>query len=267
MSALSGMVALDSGVYPSNDDASSTVSVARAAGFDNAASRSYARESLGSTAAAVDRGSWALGSGESTLGKNLMSQASIQDQKIARQKVYEEYGKTYESIIAAAKKSHSAELASTGYAYIEKVPLSLTHEIAMDSYDNAKRPNGFDANHATGDVGNAYSFSQCTWWAYVRRHQLGLPAGSHMGDGRMWGSTGKTLGYWVDNTPMVGDAMSFPAGAAGSDGYYGHVAIVEYVSPIDGTVVTSESGASLNGDYTSRVFTKEEAIKYLYVHL
>lgn len=51
--------------------------------------------------------------------------------------------------------------------------------VLMDQ-DSSALPANFNPNHATGDVGNAYEFSQCTWWVYVRRHQLGLPAGSHM---------------------------------------------------------------------------------------
>lgn len=57
--------------------------------------------------------------------------------------------------------------------------------VLMDQ-DSSALPANFNPNHATGDVGNAYEFSQCTWWVYVRRHQLGLPAGSHMGNGCQW---------------------------------------------------------------------------------
>ncbi|WP_055427627.1 CHAP domain-containing protein [Bifidobacterium aesculapii] len=130
--------------------------------------------------------------------------------------------------------------------------------------DAALLPAGFDPNHATGDVGNAYDFSQCTWWVYLRRHELGLPVGSHMGNGNMWANSARALGYWVDNTPRhVGDIMVFRAGQEGSDSSYGHVAIVEKINP-DGSIVTSESGASLNGKTYSRTFTNVSDFEYIH---
>lgn len=69
------------------------------------------------------------------------------------------------------------------------------------------------------------------------------------------GRFGRALGYWVDNTPRhVGDIIVFAAGQEGSDSYYGHVAIVEKIND-DGSIVTSESGASLNGGTYSRTLT------------
>ena len=68
--------------------------------------------------------------------------------------------------------------------------------VLMDQ-DSSALPANFNPNHATGDVGNAYEFSQCTWWVYVRRHQLGLPAGSHMGNGCQWADSARALGYWL----------------------------------------------------------------------
>ncbi|MDO4913521.1 MAG: CHAP domain-containing protein [Bifidobacteriaceae bacterium] len=132
--------------------------------------------------------------------------------------------------------------------------------------DQGLLPAGFNPNHATGDTGNAYEFSQCTWWAYVRRHQLGLPVGSYLGNGNQWAASAKRLGYWVDNTPRhVGDIISFAAGQADSDTTYGHVAIVEKINA-DGSIVTSESGASFNGKTFSRTFTAAQAAQFSYIH-
>lgn len=126
-------------------------------------------------------------------------------------------------------------------------------------------PDGFNPDHATGDTGNAYAFSQCTWWAYVRRHQLGLPAGSHMGNGADWADTARKLGYWVDSTPRVGDVICFQRGQYDSDLTYGHVGIVENVGQ-DGSITTSECGAAYNGKPFSRTFTAEQARQLQFIH-
>lgn len=136
---------------------------------------------------------------------------------------------------------------------------------SMDT-DTSALPQGFNPNHATGDTGNAYAFSQCTWWVYIRRHQLGLPVGSHMGNGNQWANSARALGYWVDNTPRhVGDVMVFAAGQADSDAAYGHVAIVEKINA-DGSIVTSEMGASYNGQTFSRTFPASETSAFQFIH-
>lgn len=135
----------------------------------------------------------------------------------------------------------------------------------LNGRDRNQSPAGFDPNHATGDTGNAYAFSQCTWWAYIRRHQLGLPVGSHLGNGADWARSARALGYWVDNTPRVGDAMVFAPGQDGNSPIYGHVAIVEKVHK-DGSIDTSECGAAFNGKPFTRHYSKASAAQHKYVH-
>lgn len=104
----------------------------------------------------------------------------------------------------------------------------------------------------TGDFGNAYPWGQCTWWAYVRRHQLGLAAASHFGNGGQWAYTARVLGYTVTSKPGVGDVVVFAPGQEGADGYYGHVAIVEHVND-DGSILISESNVRGLGVISNRV--------------
>lgn len=124
-------------------------------------------------------------------------------------------------------------------------------------------PADFNPNHATGDTaGNAYPWSQCTWWVYIRRKQLDLPVGSYFGNGAEWANSAKALGYWVDNNPQVGDVMVFARGQEGASSIYGHVAVVEKVE--NGVVTTSESGASLQGSIISRTFTNIHDFQYIH---
>ena len=106
--------------------------------------------------------------------------------------------------------------------------------VLMDQ-DSSALPANFNPNHATGDVG-----------------------------GCQWADSARALGYWVDNTPRhVGDIIVFAAGQEGSDSYYGHVAIVEKIND-DGSIVTSESGASLNGGTYSRTLTNVGDFQYIH---
>ncbi|WP_348519506.1 CHAP domain-containing protein [Bifidobacterium sp. ESL0745] len=114
---------------------------------------------------------------------------------------------------------------------------------------------GFCYGHPTGDSGNAYPSRQCTLWAYLRRHQLGLPAGSYMGNGGSWGDTGRRLGYLVNNTPHVGAAVVFRPGQAipsmtrgtwHANAACGHVAVVEAVG--NGYIMISEGGVGFGAN-------------------
>ena len=137
--------------------------------------------------------------------------------------------------------------------------------IWMDE-DASYLPSGFNPDHETGDTGNAYAFSQCTWWVYLRRQQLGLPVGSHMGNGAVWADSARELGYWVDRTARhVGDILVFSAGQYGSSAVYGHVAVIEKINA-DGSVETSESGAVHQGKTISRTFTAAQVATLQVIH-
>lgn len=68
-------------------------------------------------------------------------------------------------------------------------------------------PDGFNPDHATGDGGDDYPYGQCTWWAYERRKQLGLPVGGRFGNGGQWADSARALGFWVDRTPRAGETL------------------------------------------------------------
>lgn len=104
-----------------------------------------------------------------------------------------------------------------------------------------------DASHvnveATGTDQSSASYDkfQCTWWAFIRRRQIGRPVGTHMGNGGEWDGSARQLGLNVDLDPRAGDAIVFHPGVHGSSPVYGHVAIVEQVHD-DGSILISQSG-------------------------
>lgn len=125
----------------------------------------------------------------------------------------------------------------------------------------------FCYGHSTGNSGNAYPARQCTWWAYIRRQQLGLPVGSYLGNGGQWASKARALGYLVNNTPHVGAVIVFAPGQRVTNWYasaaYGHVAIVERVNS-DGSVLISEGGTKCPYIPYSEVVYNASSFQYVH---
>ncbi len=104
-----------------------------------------------------------------------------------------------------------------------------------DGYHVNVEATGTDQSSAT------YERFQCTWWAFIRRRQIGKPVDLYMGNGGFWADKARSLGMGVGGGPRPGDAISFRPGVHGSSPAYGHVAIVEQVND-DGSIIISQSG-------------------------
>ena len=134
---------------------------------------------------------------------------------------------------------------------------------AMIDADGDAVPTDFDPNHTVEDVGNMYAAANCTWGAYEKRHEMGLPVSSWLGNGADWYDSAKAEGYWVGTQPRhVGDIISFKRGQFGASTVYGHVAVISKLNG-DGSFETIEMG---NGRWFSRHFTAEQGRTLRYVY-
>ena len=103
---------------------------------------------------------------------------------------------------------------------------------------------------------NSYQVFQCTWWAYVRRLNIGKPVDGYMGNGGDWNDSARRFGYPVSGSPQPGDVLCFEPGVHGSDPYYGHVAVVERVDA-DGSILISQSGRGWMSVVTETISAQE----------
>ncbi len=112
---------------------------------------------------------------------------------------------------------------------------------------------------ARASAGNRYAFGNCTWYAYERRVQLGLPVGSFWGNGAEWDNSARAAGLSVNRTPEPGAIQVMEGGA-------GHVAIVEEVYS-DGSIRLSEMNYAGNFNrVTTRTMSAGSASAYNYIH-
>lgn len=105
--------------------------------------------------------------------------------------------------------------------------------------------------------GSTYAHGQCTWWAAIRRAQIGKPVDGYMGNGGDWGAYARVLGYAVGSAPRPGDVISFGRGVLDADATYGHVAIVEQVRE-DGSILISEANVRGVGVVSTRSITSSQ---------
>lgn len=108
-------------------------------------------------------------------------------------------------------------------------------------------------------AGNRYAYGNCTWYAYERRVQLGLPVGSFWGNAATWAAYARAAGLVVNNSPSVGAIMQ-------NGGGYGHVAIVESVAANGDITVTEMNYAGNFNRVTSRTISAGQAAAFNFIH-
>ena len=94
----------------------------------------------------------------------------------------------------------------------------------------------FNGSDGPDNVCQAYPDGQCTWWACMRGHKIGLDVGSYWGNGGDWAASATAAGWKTTRTdPVAGSIVSYPPGVADADTLYGHVAVVEAVDRTAGS--------------------------------
>jgi surface antigen len=107
---------------------------------------------------------------------------------------------------------------------------------------------------------NGYDYGYCTWWAALRRQQMGKPLPSNLGNASTWKVYAQLAGFSVSNKPQPGAVIWYPP-----HDYYGHVGFVESVGD-DGTVNTSEMNVVGWNRVSYRTLSPEEAAQYSYIY-
>jgi len=139
--------------------------------------------------------------------------------------------------------------------------VSPTQGASQGAYDGGYST--IDAQMAGASAGNRYAYGNCTWYAYERRVQLGLPVGSFWGNAATWAMYARAAGYRVDNTPSVGAIAQWNAYQGGSY-YAGHVGIVESVNS-DGSITISEMNYLYNFNrVTSRTISPSSVSNFIH---
>ena len=108
--------------------------------------------------------------------------------------------------------------------------------------------------------GNGYDYGYCTWWAAVRRSQIGRPVPSNLGNASTWKILAQRAGFGVGNAAAAGAVIWTPP-----HDYYGHVGFVESVDA-DGTVHVSEMNVAGWGRVSKKTLSPAQAAAYAYIY-
>jgi surface antigen/LysM repeat protein len=117
-------------------------------------------------------------------------------------------------------------------------------------------PAGFAATFG----GNGYDRGYCTWWAAMRRSQIGRPIPSNLGNASTWLSRAAAAGYSTGRAPREGAVIWTPP-----RDFYGHVGFVESVNP-DGSVNISEMNVAGWNRVSRTTLSPEQAARYSYIY-
>lgn len=111
----------------------------------------------------------------------------------------------------------------------------------------------------TAYPGDKYDYGYCTYWAAMRRLQVGMPIPNDWGDAHTWDDGAELAGYQVDHIPTQNAVMETDAGLLG------HVAFVESVG-LDGSWTISEMNYKGWDEVDSRTLKASDAKSYNFIH-
>lgn len=106
---------------------------------------------------------------------------------------------------------------------------------------------------------NGYAYGYCTYWAALRRAQVGMPIPSNLGNAITWKSLAARAGYAVGNVPRANAVIWFPTGG------YGHVGFVESVNT-DGSANISEMNAAGWNKVSYSTIPASQVGRYSYIY-
>jgi surface antigen len=110
------------------------------------------------------------------------------------------------------------------------------------------------------DPQDTYAYGNCTYWAFLRRQQIGEIIPTTWGNANTWATRARADGYVVDHTPSVGAIMQTTFGALG------HVAFVESVDPTTGSWTISEMNVVGWDVIDNATMTASQALLYSFIH-
>lgn len=108
--------------------------------------------------------------------------------------------------------------------------------------------------------GNGYDYGYCTWYAAIKRAQIGRPVPSNLGNASTWLTLSQRSGLATGSVPAAGAVIWTPP-----RDFYGHVGFVDSVNP-DGSVNVSEMNVVGWGRVSTKTLTAEQAAAYRYIY-
>jgi len=109
---------------------------------------------------------------------------------------------------------------------------------------------------------DTYDYGYCTYWAALRRIQIGDPIPNTWGNAITWAVDATLDGYVVNHTPSFGAIFQWPQAPGG----LGHVAFVENVNPSTGAWTISEMNAVGWDVVNEKTYPAAAAINYNFIH-
>jgi surface antigen len=133
--------------------------------------------------------------------------------------------------------------------------MTLTHadsvSTATSVYDVTSYPDDY------------YAWGNCTWWAAMRRAQIGEPIPNSWGNAATWAVRSQADGYLVDHIPTYGAIMQTP----NVDNGLGHVAFVEAINTTNGNWTISEMNVEGLDVVDYKTLSAAAAASYNFIHV